>query len=72
MAITTLSKRDVDSIFTRDYIPLIKEVESKQAGRKDKPLRRQEYNDMLDMLCRSGEIDEIQAATYCIPKRLVL
>jgi len=71
----TMSKKEVDLMFYEDYMPSIRKIEREQAegrrARKDKPLRRMTYNDMVDCLFRDGSIDYNQAATYCIPKRLV-
>lgn len=69
-----MNKYDVDLYFTEEILPFIRKEEAKyRIGQisKDKPLRWEAYNAMLDSLHSNGQITDKQAATYSIPKRLI-
>ena len=66
----TLSKKQVDEKFITCILPLVK-CNHERDGRKDKPARCENYNNMIDTLCKNKEITESQANRYCIPKRLL-
>ncbi|HSE99825.1 MAG TPA: hypothetical protein VLA48_02925 [Nitrososphaeraceae archaeon] len=66
----TLNKSQVDSYFIDFILPEIKN-QYEQDGIKDKPARREAYNNYIDGLQKDGQITEKQANKYCIPKRLI-
>jgi hypothetical protein len=49
-------------------MPSIRVVEN---GRRDLPLRRMSYNNMIDRLHKDGELSDRQAGSYIIPNDLV-
>lgn len=63
-----LTKIEIDSLFATEYLPSIREDE-KAAGFKDKSLRCETYNNLVDSLQKDGRITESQSGRYCIPKR---
>lgn len=66
----TLSKKHIDSEFISHILPSIKN-RYEINGIKDKPARREAYNNFIDSLQKDGQITESQANRYCIPKRLL-
>jgi hypothetical protein len=62
------NKRKIDTYFRQNIMPSIREVEQ---GRRDLPLRRISYNDLIDTLYKNNEITSKQAGTYIIPEDLI-
>jgi len=67
-----MTKRELDKYFAQHILPSIQKQERQyltNRSYKDIPLRCEAYNNLLDSLCREGQLTDKQASTYCIPRR---
>ena len=50
------TKKEFEKYFRREFLPLIKEEEKKYGPGIDRPLRREEWNNMIAMWVESKEL----------------
>lgn len=54
-----MTKKQVEADFRTNFLPYIRDVEKQQGdGRKDSIMRREEWNNYVDMLAEDGDIPE--------------
>ena len=58
-----LAKRQVDAMFRQDVMPAIRADEKARGGRKDIPMRCEEYNNFVDYLVSDGQLPDSKPAT---------
>lgn len=65
-----ISKKQIDNQFKAYILPSIVKM-YEQDRRKDKPARREAYNNYIDSLQKDGQITESKGSIYCIPSNLL-
>jgi len=61
-----MTKREAEQEFLKYEMPSIRLLE-KRAEMKDRPMRRQAWNDHTDLLCKTGLITTHQYETWSHP-----
>ncbi len=65
-----MTKADAETEFRESYMPAILRVEAEHSGGVDGPMRREEWNNYTDALCKDGQITADQYDTWGHPRWL--
>lgn len=71
----TMTKQELDALFKETILPSIQKQEAKYKDHnnvtKDIPMRCEEYNNLMDYLCRDNQLTADQVAKYSIPNKWI-
>lgn len=65
-----MTKQEAWERFQEEVLPIIERTEQRQSGRKDRPLRAEEWNNFTDSLCKDGQITLKQYESWTHPRGL--
>jgi hypothetical protein len=65
-----MTKKEVETEFRTYYMPAILRAEAQSGGGVDGPMRREEWNNYTDYLCKDGRISDAAYSNWTHPRWL--
>jgi len=60
------TKKEFEKYFKQEVLPAIRKEEQKYGPGIDRPMRREEWNNIIDMMIKDGELPA-RAGDWCCP-----